>query len=170
MDAMLHTFEQWQQSLGLVGFAAACAGAGFVVGALVGLFFGRRATPAVIFPEPPPPESKEEVVIDVPLTPRDKRRNPRRPGRSVEVNVALTGETHNPVKGVVLNRSVGGLGVLVGDPYPRGTMMSMLPVSASLLTPWVEVEVKTCRKNGDDWELGVQFQKLPPYSTMVLFG
>lgn len=75
-----------------------------------------------------------------------------------------------PCKGVVLNRSVGGLGLLVGDEYPIGSTIGVLPVTASKLTPWVEVEVKSCRRNGEDWELGVQFLKMPPYSTMVLFG
>ena len=43
----------------------------------------------------------------------------------------------------VLNRSVGGLGILVGNEYPVGSIIAVLPVSASHLTPWVEAEVKT---------------------------
>lgn len=164
-DDMLGLLQQWQQSLGLIGYSAALAGAGFAIGLIVGLLL--RRTPAPL-PAPPPPAPQTPEPVEDPS--RDKRRNPRRPGRSVEIFVAVAGSFSQPCKGVVLDRAVGGLGILVGDEYAIGSKMSVLPASASKLTPWVEVEVKSCRKSGDDWEIGVQFLTPPPYATMVLFG
>jgi hypothetical protein len=177
---MQQLLEQWQESLGLVGLSAALIGAGFALGLIAGLLSRRRAAP-VDFPDHDSPSqefSQDTPSVEAPAgtaagakeSARDKRRNPRRPGRSIEVFVTVPGSNHKPCKGVVLNRSAGGLGILVGDAYPIGSVIGVLPVEASHLTPWVETEVKTCRKTGDDWELGLQFVKVPPYSTMLLFG
>jgi hypothetical protein len=166
---MLQLLEQWQRSLGLVGLACALFGAGFVAGLAVGLL-GRRRPPAPSSTAPAMPDVAPTATVEAKGSTGEKRRNPRRPGRSVEVYVAIPGDTQKYCKGVVLNRSVGGLGVLVGDEYQVGSAIAVLPVTASDLTPWVEVEVKSCRRNGDDWELGLQFIKMPPYSTMLLFG
>jgi len=162
---MLEFLTQWQQKLGLVGFSALLAGAGFGVGLIVGLLGRRRPVPAPSPPVPVAPPPTEAVDPG-----RDKRRNPRRPGRSVEVYVAIPGSTSDPCKGVVLDRSVGGLGLLVGDEYPVESRISVLPASASKMTPWVEMQIKSCRRSGEDWEIGVQFLQTPPYATMVLFG
>ena len=162
--------EHWQQSIGPIGYAASLVSAGMVVGLLSGLALALKRVMPQGISDIPPPDSKEKIIPIALVTPRDKRRNPRRLGGSVEIFVALPGETSNPVKGVVLNRSVGGLGILVGDAYPVGTTMCVRPLAASEMTPWVEVGVRTCRKRGGDWEVGVQFQKLPPYATMVQFG
>src|SRR5262245_3779745 len=155
---MHQILTQWQESLGLIGYSAALAVAGFALGLIVGLLCRRRPL------EPDADDDEAPALAETGATPaeatgakRDKRRNPRRPGRSVEVFVTLAGSTQKPCKGVVLNRSVGGLGILVGDEYPIGAIVGILPASASHLEPWVESEVKTCRKLGDDWEIGLQF-------------
>jgi hypothetical protein len=101
---------------------------------------------------------------------RDHRRTPRRAGKIVEVLVAAQGETEFPRRGLVLNRSNGGLGILVHDEYVVGSMIGVMPADASRLTPWVEVEVKSCRKNPDGFELGLQYLMVPPYATLVMFG
>jgi hypothetical protein len=101
---------------------------------------------------------------------QDTRRTPRRGGKIVEVLVAPPGETETPRRGLVLNRSNGGLGVLVREEYPVGSMIGVMPAEASKLTPWVEAEVKSCRKNPDGFEVGLQFLMVPPYSVLVMFG
>jgi hypothetical protein len=101
---------------------------------------------------------------------RDSRRTPRRAGKIIEVLVAAQGEAADPRRGLVINRSNGGLGVLVHDEYPIGSMIGVMPADASRLTPWVEVEVKSCRKNPDGYELGLQYLMIPPYATLVMFG
>lgn len=161
--------EQMQTALGPIGYAATLAGVGFVIGLAIGLL-SRRKAPAADAPASPPPDMPVSAKVETTESKGDKRRNPRRPGRSVEVFVHIPGHFQESIKGVILNRSVGGLGILVGDEYLVGSTIGVLPAAASKLTPWVEVEVKSCRRNGEDWEIGVQFLKVPPYSTMVLFG
>jgi hypothetical protein len=168
---MLHILEQWQESLGLIGFSSALVVAGIALGFVVGLLCRRRPLePHEDDDDAPALADGGAAASEASGPKRDKRRNPRRPGRSVEVFVALAGSTQKPCKGVILNRSVGGLGILVGDEYPVGAMVGVLPATASHLEPWVESEVKTCRKLGDDWEIGLQFVQIPPYSTMIQFG
>jgi hypothetical protein len=104
------------------------------------------------------------------LETRDNRRTPRRAGKIIEVLVAAQGETEFPRRGLVLNRSNGGLGILVHDEYSVGSMIGVMPADASRLTPWVEVEVKSCRKISDGYELGLQYLMVPPYATLVMFG
>jgi len=166
---MLHFLNQWQLRLGLVNLAAILTGAGLAIGLVLGLLLARRSGPRVA-PSLPAETPVDAVKSEDQSAGADQRRNPRRPGRSVEVFVALPGSLSEPCKGVVLDRAVGGLKLLVGDPYPVGSKISVLPASASKLTPWVEVVVKSCRKSGEDWEIGVQFVALPPYATMVQFG
>jgi hypothetical protein len=162
-------FDQLLTSLGPIGYAAVCAGVGLVVG--LGIGFALRKAPASAPMPEPAPAAPVDAKVETTESKGDKRRNPRRPGRSVEVFVHMPGQLQeSSIKGVILNRSVGGLGILVGDEYLVGSTLGVLPAAASKLTPWVEVEVKSCRRNGEDWEIGVQFLKVPPYSTMVLFG
>src|SRR5262245_7383086 len=143
-------FEQLLTSLGPAGYAALFAGAGFVIGLVIGLI-SRRGPTAVPAPAPTlaptsaPP--KAAPTVQTAESKGDKRRNPRRPGRSVEVLVHMPGQIQDDIKGVILNRSVGGLGILVGDEYPVGITIGVLPAAASKMTPWVEVEVKSCRRN-----------------------
>lgn len=160
--------NQLLSSIGIWGVLALVAVIGFGLGAIASLMFGRgSASPPPDVPPSPPPRPAEPPPA---AASKEKRRNPRRVGRSVEVFVADPTSLAEPCKGVVLDRSVGGLGLLVGDEYAPGSKLHVLPASASKLTPWVEVEVKSCRKSGDDWEIGVQFIQPPPYATMVLFG
>ncbi len=172
---MLEQLVHLQRTLGPIGSIALPFAAGIVLGALCGILYcrgGRGDKPSLDNAIP----KSGEANLDSPTEPlaiatsRDKRRLPRRSGHVTEVYVARSGEIHNPQQGLVINRSPGGLGLLLSDAYPVGTVLGVLPVKASEMTPWVEVEVKNCRPSGDDWEVGVQFLKVPPYSTMLLFG
>lgn len=166
---MVPLLENMQSALGPIGYAATLCGVSFAIGLVIGLI--SRKAPASAPPAPPAaPLPPLTPTVETSESKGDKRRNPRRPGRSVEVLIHVPGLMQESIKGVILNRSVGGLGILVGDEYQVGSTIGVLPAAASKLTPWVEVEVKSCRRSGEDWEIGVQFLKVPPYSTMVLFG
>ena len=45
-----------------------------------------------------------------------------------------------------------------------------MPAHAPPMTPWTEVEVRSCRQKKDGYEVGCQFVKTPPWSILLLFG
>jgi len=100
----------------------------------------------------------------------EKRLAPRRTGNPVAVRYQSMERRGQPVQGLVRDRSVGGLRLTVSEQFATGTVLRVLPANAPDVTPWVEVEVKTCRQTGDDFELGCQFIKQPPWSVLILFG
>jgi hypothetical protein len=126
---------------------------------------------------------KKEIVPDNPQKPQtldhdpftqgstsEQRKSFRRQGNPTEVHVALPHQKNSPYKGWVLDRSTGGLGLHVHDEIKAGTQLVVLPVNAPSMTPWVDIEVRTCRKIRDGYELGCQFLKTPNWSILLMFG
>jgi hypothetical protein len=94
----------------------------------------------------------------------------RRQGSPVAVLVSdATGQTP-PQTGTVIDRSVGGLGLALDDPVDIGTVLSIKPARSTALIPWVQLEVKTCRRTEVGWQLGCQFVRTPPSSVLWQFG
>jgi hypothetical protein len=174
--------ETWQHTLGLPGFTGATLAVGVVSGLLLSRFTqgGSSIAPPNLNRNEPggEPDPVVETQGSVKLTmaapaakaAKEQRRAPRRSGRHVHVFVTSPGSSEDPRQGIVLDRSAGGLKILLGYEYQPGETLQVLPGGASQLTPWVAVVVRTCQKSGEDWEVGVQFQTVPPYATMVLFG
>ena len=125
---------------------------------------------------PPPslvkPGQKKSQDFDpfVQGSPTEQRKAHRRGGNPVEVFVALGEETSPSRRGWVVDRSVGGLGITVGEEIKPGTHLQLLPVNAAGITPWTEVEVKSCRTVKNGFELGCQFVRQPQWSVLLLFG
>jgi hypothetical protein len=122
---------------------------------------GRKTSAAmpanVLLSEPGPPARSEKRVAL------------RREGGPVDVIVSaatLPGTLH----GVVLDRSLGGLSLAVGQEIAPGTILTVRPSRAGSLVPSVELAVRHCRQEGPDWILGCQFTKTPPYSVLLHFG
>ena len=139
-----------------------------VVGKLV---FGRRALIANV-PAAAGPQPKAEDAFD-PFTtgsPTEQRKSYRRQGNPIEVYVAFPEQKERPRRGWVLDRSMGGLCLQTSDELKPGELLSVLPISAPNMTPWVDIEVRTCRNVQDGFELGCQFIKTPAWSILLLFG
>lgn len=100
-----------------------------------------------------------------------ERRNAfRRKGSSITVLVA---EQHHPQptqEAWVLDRSVGGVGLFLERPKSVGTQLRIRPENAPPMTPFIDVEVKSCNPYEDGWHLNCAFVKSPPYSILLLFG
>jgi PilZ domain len=175
---MLTSLQCFQEMVGPLAAFLIPLSVGFLGGAVLPRMLVRRPTEAIRATDPVSAET--ETADDLANHPntemtmnwetRDNRRTPRRAGKIVEVLVAPPGQTDEPRRGLVLNRSNGGLGVLLNEEFPIGSMLGVMPADASRLTPWVEVEVKSCRKNPDGYELGLQYLMIPPYATLVMFG
>jgi hypothetical protein len=100
----------------------------------------------------------------------DRRSAPRRKeGNRVEVY--LTDETKaEPLFGWVIDRSLGGLCLNVEKPLDQGTILNVRPRKAPKTAPWIAVEIRSCRADGSEWEVGCRFLKQPQWNDLLLFG
>ena len=137
-------------------------GIGFVAAVLIGrrLFAPRPAAPA---------------PLDVPLdgclqgVTQDRRAAPRRGGNTVEVQI--TDVNSAPAgRGCVIDRSQGGLRMLVERPVAAGTQLKVKPTSADASAPWSDITVRSCRRDGIEYVLGCQFDRLPNWAELLQFG
>lgn len=106
-----------------------------------------------------------------PAQARERRTAPRR-RRSVRVlfmsnDCALD----EPFRATLLDASQGGLRLAVRrEQISEGSMLMVMPPQAPPGTPWVPVLVKNCRLKDDAWEVGCQFTKRLPATTVQLFA
>ena len=142
-----------------MGIAVACFA--FVVGRH---FLGQRHTPRAGGPAPAPP-------VDVFLQggSMERRTAPRRKGNSVEVYFAEA-PNKDPIQGWVVDRSVGGLCLVIEQPLSAGAVWHVKPRNGSPTTPWTAVEVRSCRAENGNWEIGCRFVQTPQWNVMLLFG
>ena len=100
----------------------------------------------------------------------ERRATVRRKGNHVEILVTDADSPDEPIRGWVVDRSLGGLALLLSQPRPEGTVLSIRPRQCPSVTPWVPVEVRTCKEDRGGYELGCQFQRTPPWNVILLFG
>jgi hypothetical protein len=139
--------------------------AGFVL--VVGRLISRRSTDLTAVPD-----AKNTKSVD-PFTGgsiADQRFSARRNAGSVAVHVANVDTSEPPVQGSVIDRSMGGLGLLLPKTLAEGAHVRIRACEANVTTPWVEVEVKSCRKQGKNWQIGCKFVKTPPYNVLLTFA
>jgi hypothetical protein len=72
--------------------------------------------------------------------------------------------------GFVVDRSTGGLRILMQAVIAPGTTLQVKAVNAPDTIGFVTVIVRSCRKNGDHFEVGCEFEKTPPWNVLLLFG
>ena len=104
---------------------------------------------------------------------KDLRNAFRRHGNPIEVHVATSDDKKDPAIGSVLDRSVGGMKLALYHKVETGTILSIRPVHADGMVPWVDLEVRSCRPSTemfDQFDVGCQYVKSPPYSIQLLFG
>jgi hypothetical protein len=100
---------------------------------------------------------------------RDRRSSVRKWGNPVEVQI----QPPNSVillRGVVINRSTGGLAILVDDAYPTGAALMVRAVLAPAGVDWINVQVKNCRAAGKNWVIGCSYPAPPSWNAVVWLG
>jgi hypothetical protein len=105
--------------------------------------------------------------------PKDQRGTFRRQGNPVEVYVATPETKEQPAIGSVLDRSMGGMRLAIFRAVEVGSVISIRPVSADSIVPWVDLEIRSCGPSTEipgQFEVGCQYVKSPPYSIQLLFG
>jgi hypothetical protein len=133
-----------------------------IVGGVYGTYWMTRPAP-----DAPPAEKPQ------PAKPPDQRAAHRRIGNPVQVHVGTPADKSTPEHGCVLDRSVGGMRLALYREVETGTVLSIRPVHAENMVPWVDLAVRSCRTSSDmtgQFEVGCQYVKSPPYSIQLLFG
>jgi hypothetical protein len=105
--------------------------------------------------------------------PKDQRGTHRRQGNTVQVHVAFSPDKIEREIASVLDRSMGGMRLAMFHEVEIGAVVSVRPTHVDDIVPWVELEVRSCRPSEemhDQFELGCQYVKSPPYSIQLLFG
>ena len=100
----------------------------------------------------------------------EKRKSLRREGNPVEVFITDAEEKIEPIRGWVVDRSLGGVRLLVYELVEVGTALRIRPRQAPPGVPWTQVVVKSCEPAKSGYQYGCMFHPPPPWSIMLLFG
>jgi hypothetical protein len=152
----LRAFQDPPESLPEVGSAAASA----------------AAAPASADnpPDDRPVAQKGGLAKVQPRAGREKRKHPRREGAPMPVLLEGEGIEEVPIACSVVDRSRGGLGIVLDRRLEPGTLVTVRPVDAPEDVATVRVKVCTCRRRGRGWYVGCRFTEELPWSVVLLFG
>lgn len=146
---------------------------GLVFFAIVGSIFWLMRRESQVAAAPAPTAEEPAVMPLVTVKPAEQRAAFRRQGNPVPIHVARPEDKTEPVRGCVLDRSVGGMRLAVYDEVAPGAILSIRPIHADGIVPWIDLEVRSCRISAEmtgQFEVGCQYVKSPPYSIQLLFG
>jgi hypothetical protein len=139
----------------------------FAVGG--GIFWLSRLSPRISAE----PAEKDMTFQSVVVEKKDQRGAFRRHGNPVQVFLAKPDDKNDPATGSVLDRSVGGVRLALFHEVEIGVVLSIRPINAEDMVPWVDIEIRSCRPSVEmpgQFEVGCQYVKSPPYSIQLLFG
>jgi hypothetical protein len=101
---------------------------------------------------------------------RERRCHFRRSGNPTQVSI---GHPENPselARGVVIDRSTGGVCLELISPLAVGALVSLRPAAGSGRGTWIDAEVRHCRRDHRGWNVGFKFVRTPPLSVLWMFG
>jgi hypothetical protein len=101
---------------------------------------------------------------------KDKRSSLRRGGNPIAVVVSDALVPGDPAPGLVVNRSRGGLCLMLPRKFDVGQLVAVRSGNFPKEQPSVQLRVRHCKQIGDRWRLGCQFVEDLPWSTVLLFG
>jgi hypothetical protein len=101
---------------------------------------------------------------------KDRRATTRRQGNVVSVTLTGPQGREHSLSGWVMNRSGGGLCLLVDEEVSPGTVLTVTPHLGLTAFEWIQVEVKSCRPERKSWLLGCQFIEKLSWDDLRPFG
>jgi hypothetical protein len=101
---------------------------------------------------------------------KDRRATTRRQGNVVPVTLTGPQGREHSLSGWVMNRSGGGLCLLVDEEVSPGTVLTVTPHLGLTAFEWIQVEVKSCRPERKSWLLGCQFIEKLSWDDLRPFG
>lgn len=116
------------------------------------------------------PGSTDESSSGTWTSPNTERRRGRRRWLN-PVEVAVFSPFHDqPLHGVVINRSVGGLAILCDVNFEPDTVLRVRAVEAPPETGFVDLCVRHSREVSRLWLIGCQYKNDVPWNVKVWFG
>jgi hypothetical protein len=100
----------------------------------------------------------------------ERRVAARRKGNPVEILVTDAETQGEPVLGWVVDRSLSGLSLMLSEELAEGTILSVKPRQHPPATPWVKVQVRNCTRDSAGFVIGCEFERVPPWGVLLLFG
>jgi hypothetical protein len=99
----------------------------------------------------------------------EHRQATRRWGEPVQVFLEVGLPGSEALRGWIMNRSSGGLGLSVPQPVEERTIVRVRTVTAPSAVPWVEAEVINCQPQAGRWFLHCRYAAPPPSEAVLLF-
>ncbi len=139
---------------------------------LVFLFLGRRQRRmvAVVGAVDMDAIRTADAWLPPPMHPDERRRSIRRSGVPTSVHITDPKKARKTVEAFVLDRSSGGVRLAAEKPVPAGSKVQIRATTAQPESPWVVINVRSCREVGDYFELGCQFDEELPWHLLLMFG
>ncbi len=100
----------------------------------------------------------------------DRRGAVRRDGAPVRVLLSSNSFRNGVNDGLVVDRSTGGLRIVMTSAMVSGSVIQVRAANAPDNIGFVTVIVRSCKKEGDNFILGCEFEKTPPWNVLLLFG
>jgi hypothetical protein len=98
----------------------------------------------------------------------DRRSSPRRAGNLTEVDLEYPPGVSGPSIASILDRSTGGLCLLVSEPMPTGGVIQIKARRNPGFRFAVSVEVRGCRRTEDGWRVNCRFLRQLTYNELVM--
>ena len=131
------------------------------VGLLLGRYLGwQPSSPPAVNPAPAPlPATVHEAPAPVFSEQHweNKRATPRYKVHPTRALLSENADHAHAVEGVLLNRSLGGLGLSVDRQLQMGKILYVCMPDATEQADWLRVEVRYCRLERGRWTLGCKF-------------
>jgi hypothetical protein len=121
---------------------------------------------------PAQPTNRDEALSWAPpeQSYADRRGATRREGAPVRVLLSSPSFRNGVNDGFVVDRSTGGLRIAMQSSMAPGSTMQVRAANAPDTVAFVTVIVRNCKKSGDFFEIGCEFEKTPPWNVLLLFG
>jgi hypothetical protein len=100
----------------------------------------------------------------------ENRSAPRRSGSQIKVTISNPTTKKVLMEGWVMDRSQGGLNLLVPAHMVPATIVNVRRTAATRNTAPVQIEVRRCVQKGVRYQLGCKFVGNPSEKTLAQFG
>jgi hypothetical protein len=153
-----------------VNASAALIGGTVVLGFLATMCFVPRRRVAEEGRFPPRPNAREMFDLSHAGRGNERRNNLRRFGPPAPIYAADLELSGARLPGWVVDRSSGGLGLVLERPLPVECVINVRSANAPPEAPWVQLRVRHCRPLKGTYQVGCQFQTEQSWRVLLMFG